>query len=98
VIVQSGHHQVVLHQVVHHLAHQEAARNLVRIDLRELVAQIEPVPPDMFLRAVKSVIHAGFVLHRKNEINHELDLASLNQIFQKMLQVKNLKRAYAQSY
>jgi hypothetical protein len=97
VIFQSGHHLVVHHLVVHHLVNQVAVPNLARIDLHEVVAQIEPAPLDTFLKAVKSVIHAGFVLHRKNEINHELGLASLNQIFQKMSQVRNLKRAYAQS-
>jgi predicted transcriptional regulator len=63
---------LVVHRlVVHHLANQVAARNLARIDLHEVVAQIELVPLDKFPKVVKSVIHAGFALPRKSAIHPE---------------------------
>jgi hypothetical protein len=44
---------------------------------------------DKFLKVAKSAIHVGFDLLHKNVINREFVHVSLNQIFQKMLQVKN---------
>jgi hypothetical protein len=98
VTVQVGH-QLVGHQLVAlHQANQVVDHNRARIDLHEVVAQIVRARLDKYLKAVKSVIHAGFGLRHKSGINHESDRASSSQIFQKMSQVKNLKRAYVQNY
>jgi hypothetical protein len=44
---------------------------------------------DKFLKVAKSVIHAGFGLLHRSEINREFVHVSLSLIFQKMLQVKS---------
>jgi hypothetical protein len=55
-------------------------------------------PHVKFLKVVKSMIHAGFVLPHKSAINHVYVHVSLSQIFLKMSQVKSWKRVFAQSY
>jgi hypothetical protein len=52
----------------------------------------------MYGQVVKLLIHAVFDQHLLKEILHAFVHEFLNQIFQMILLVKNLKKAFAQSY
>jgi hypothetical protein len=80
--------------VLLHLLH---VHNLVRNAQLAEVALTALEQHVKFLKVVKSVIHAGFVLHRKNAINHVSVHVSLSQIFLKMSQEKSSRRVFAQS-
>jgi hypothetical protein len=98
VIVQRDHLAVVLLHVPHQLAHHLAVPNREKNDQLAEVAQIEQALHVKSLKGVKSAIHAGFGLRRKNATNLELDLASSNQISLKTLPVKSSRRACAQNF
>jgi hypothetical protein len=92
------HHRIVQALAVHlHPDLHLLARNLAKIVQLVAVAMTALAQHVKFRRAVMSAIHAGFVQLHKNVINREFVHASLNQIFLKMLQVKNSRRAFAQS-
>jgi hypothetical protein len=103
--LHQDHRAAVPHRIAQALADQHhllqdlhlLVHNLAKIVQPAVVALTAPVQPVKFLKVVKSAIHAGFVQHRKNAINHVSVHVSLSQIFLKMSQVKNLKRAFAQS-
>jgi hypothetical protein len=93
-VIDPRDHQLVDHQLVDHqlvdlprvlppVHHHE--KN-VQHEADEQIAQVQVV---RFLKVVKSAIHAGFALLRKNAINREFVHESLNQIFPKMSQVKS---------
>ena len=82
----------------HHAPVNLHDHNLVKIVQLAVVALTAPVQPVKFLKVVKSAIHAGFAQLHRNATNHEFVHASLNRIFLKTLQVKNSRRAFAQSY
>jgi hypothetical protein len=97
--------QIVLAQIVLALAAllhlqdlQFHVHNLVRNAQLAEVVLTAPEQHVKFLKVVKPVIHAGFVLLHKNGINLEFVRASSNQIFQMMSLVRNSKRVFAQSY
>jgi hypothetical protein len=70
-----------LHRVLHLVPIKIVA---VKIYQRVVAPVIDAVLPEMFHRAVKPVIHAGFGPHRWKEINLESVPEFLNQIFLKM--------------
>jgi hypothetical protein len=82
-------HQVVVHPRVHNLEKSVLHAGAVLIEQVQLVK---------FLKVVKSVIHVGFDLLHKSEINHEFVHESLNLIFQMMSPAKSSKRVFALNY
>ena len=91
--------QRVLIQVDLHRAHQDQIQiDVVKICRRAVVHQLDQVRQVEIAKDAMQMIRAEFAQHQWIAINRDCVREFLNQIFLKMLQVKNLRKQLAQSY